>query len=223
MLHVFSPRLDILPAAQRRLWPELSQTPGHFTLYGGTAIALRLAHRQSVDFDFFTLESFVPGTLLGEIAYLKGAVPRQSSPNTLSVTVDRDGPVQLSFFGGLGLGQVAAAELAEGPGFKVASLIDLAGMKAAVVTQRAELKDYLDIHALLTKAGISLAMMLAAAAIIYGPQFNALLALKAMAYHDDATLAALPQRVRHDLIDAVKATDPQKLPTLIAVRPWQAT
>ncbi len=222
MTHVFSPRLDILPAAQRRLWPELSQTPGHFTLYGGTAIALRLAHRQSVDFDFFSLELFVPGTLLGEIPYLKGAVLRQSSPNTLSVTVDRDGPVQLSFFGGLGLGQVAAAEHAEGPRFKVASLIDLAAMKAAVVTQRAELKDYLDIHALLTKAGISLATMLAAAAIIYGPQFNALLALKAMAYHDDPTLAALPEYVRRDLIDAVEATDPQHLPTLNEVRPWQA-
>jgi hypothetical protein len=192
MPHVFSPRLDILPAAQRRLWPELSQTPGHFMLYGGTAIALRLAHPQSVDFDFFSLESFLPGALLGEIPYLKGAVLRQSSPNTLSVTVDRDGPVQLSFFCGLGLGLVAAAELAEGPGFKVASLIDLAGTKAAVVTQRAELKDYLDIHALLTKAGISLAAMLAAAAVIYGPQFNALLALKAMAYHDDPSLAALP-------------------------------
>jgi Nucleotidyl transferase AbiEii toxin, Type IV TA system len=31
----------------------LIDIPGYFTLYGGTAIALRLAHRQSVDFDFF--------------------------------------------------------------------------------------------------------------------------------------------------------------------------
>ncbi len=220
MSNVFSPRLDILPSAQKRLWPELSQTPGHFTLYGGTAIALRLAHRQSVDFDFFSLESFAPGVLLNEIPYLKGAVPRQSSANTLTVTVDRGGPVQLSFFGGLG--QVAAAELAEGPGLKVASLIDLAGTKAAVVTQRAELRDYLDIHALLTKAKMPLARMLAAGAVIYGPQFNALLALKAIAYHDDPSLAGLPRGVRRDLIAAVKATDPQKLPALIAVRTWGA-
>ena len=48
------PRLDILPFEQRRLWPNLSEVPKHFVLYGGTAIALRLGARQSVDFDFFT-------------------------------------------------------------------------------------------------------------------------------------------------------------------------
>jgi hypothetical protein len=58
-------------------------------------------------------------------------------------------------------------------------------MKAAVVTQRAEVKDYLDVYALLTKTKISLATMLAAAAIIYGAEFNPLVSLKAISYHDD--------------------------------------
>ena len=223
MTHVFSPRLDILPAAQRRLWPELSQTPSHFTLHSGTAIALRLVHRQSVDFDFFSLEFVRAGRPSRRATVLEGC--RNSAVVAQYPERDDRSATDLCsclFFGGRGLGQVAAAEIAEGPRFKVASLIDLAGMKAAVVTQRAELKDYLDIDALLTEAGISLATMLAAAAVIYGPQFNALLALKAVAYHDDPTLAALPQRIRHDLIDAVTATDPQHLPTLIAFRPWQA-
>jgi hypothetical protein len=52
MSKAFVPRLDILPDAQRRLWPELARTPDNFTLYGGTAIALRLGHRQSADFYF---------------------------------------------------------------------------------------------------------------------------------------------------------------------------
>jgi hypothetical protein len=47
----FHPRLDILPPPQRTLWPELDPTPDHFTLYGGTALVLRLGHRQSVDFE----------------------------------------------------------------------------------------------------------------------------------------------------------------------------
>jgi hypothetical protein len=223
MPKVFAPRLDILPIAQRSLWPELSQTPDRFTLYGGTAIALRLAHRESVDFDFFSPEPFEPSALLREIAYLKGGVARQSSPDTLTVTVDRGGSVQVSFFGGLRLGQVAPAELAEGPGLKVASLIDLAGMKAAVVTQRAEVRDYLDIHALLTKAEIPLANMLAAGAIIYGAEFSVLLSLKAVAYHDDPGLAELPESIRRDLAKAVEATDPHKLPILDAVRRREAT
>lgn len=217
MSHAFAPCLDILPAPQLSLWPELAQTPDHFTLYGGTAIALRLGHRQSVDFDFFSQSSFDPQKLLGELPYLERAELRQSAANTLTVTVDRGGAVQLSFFGGLGLGQVAPAEIVEGPGFKVAALIDLAGMKAAVVTQRAELRDYLDIHALL-KSGIPLAEMLAAGAVIYGGQFNALLSLKAIAYHEDPTLADLPRTVRHDLAEAVKVADPRALPVLNPVR-----
>jgi hypothetical protein len=44
-----SPRLEILPAAQRRLWSELDQVPNEFVLYEGTAIALQLGHRQSID------------------------------------------------------------------------------------------------------------------------------------------------------------------------------
>src|SRR5262249_39218501 len=119
------------PSAQRALWPELAATPAEFTLYGGTAIALRLAHRQSVDFDFFTLASFEPNALVNKIPYLRDAVLRQASENTLSATVNRGGIVQLSYFGGLRIGQVAPAERVEGPGFQVASLIDLAGMKAA--------------------------------------------------------------------------------------------
>lgn len=214
----FKPRLDIPPPAQQRLWPELSETPGEFTLVGGTAIALRLGHRPSVDFDFFASTPFVPGALLQNVPYLKGATVLQSAPNTLTVTVERGGLVQVAFFGGLDLGQVASAETAIGPGIDVASLIDLAGFKAAVVTQRAELKDYIDVHTLLTKGNIPVAEMLAAAAIIYGTEFSPLLSLKALAYHDDRALAELSTDVRRDLITAVRAVDPQHLPVLTAVR-----
>jgi hypothetical protein len=170
----------------------------------------------------FLPSSFEPGALLKQLPYLKGAEVRQSAANRLTVTVDRGGAVQLSFFGGLGLGQVAPAEQAEGPRFKVAALMDLARMKAAVVTQRAEPRDYLDIHVLMTKAGIALAEMLAAETAIYGAQFSPLLSLKAIGYHDDPALADLPKTIRHDLIEAVKATDPQHLPVLNVVRRREA-
>jgi hypothetical protein len=223
-LATFEPRLDILPPAQQRLWPELAHTPEAFTLYGGTAIALRLGHRASVDFDFFAFEPIAPHDLLQSIPYLRGATLRQLAPDTLTVTVDRDGPVQVSFFGGLDLGQAAPADRARGPGIKVASLLDLAGCKVAVVPQRVELRDYIDVHTLLTKANIPLATMLAAAKIIYGARFNPLLALKALAYLDDRALAEFPADMRRDLIVAIKATDPHHLPALTAVakRPERA-
>jgi hypothetical protein len=46
--------LDILPASQRQLWPELDAVPADFVLYGGTGLALQLGHRVSEDFDFFS-------------------------------------------------------------------------------------------------------------------------------------------------------------------------
>ena len=70
----------------------------------------------------------------------------------------------------------------------------------------------------MTKANIPLAEMLAAGGAIYGPQFNPLLSLKAIAYHDDPALAELSTNVRHDLIEAVRATDPRHLPTPTTVR-----
>jgi hypothetical protein len=214
----FTPRLDILPPPQRRLWPELSGTPAKFTLYGGTAIALRLGHRPSVDFDFFSSEPFEPNTLLEHIPFLQGAEVQRSEPDTLTVVVDRDGPVQLSFFGGLDLGQVLPADVVAGPQFKVASLLDLAGMKVAVVTQRAELRDYIDVYTLLTQASIPLPEMLAAGAIIYGRQFNPLTALKALAYHGDANLTDLSPEVRQALIEAVQSVNVRRLPMLEAVK-----
>jgi hypothetical protein len=214
----FEPRLDILPPAQRRLWPELSGTPEEFTLHGGTAIALRLGHRTSEDFDFFSPRPFDPHALMQQTPYLRGGTVRQSSPNTLSVTLEREGVVYVSFFGDLDLGQVADADVAIGPGIKVASLIDLAGFKVAVLLRRAELKDYIDVHTLLTKGGISLPDMLASAKTIYGPEFNPLLALKALAYHGDRSLAGLSSEVRRDLIAAVATTDVERLPALAAVK-----
>jgi hypothetical protein len=175
-----------------------------------------------VDFDFFTQKPFEPYSLVSALPYLKDAVIRQSAPNTLTATVDRGAPVQLSFFGDLDLGQAAEEDIVDGPRLKVASLLDLAGTKAAVVTQRAEVRDYLDIHALLTKAEITLPKMLAAAAAIYGTQFNPLVSLKAMSYHDDSALAELPLHVRHDLVEAVRAVDLQQLPKLVPVRPRSA-
>ncbi len=74
---------------------------------------------------------------------------------------------------------------------QVASLLDLAGAKASVVQQRAEMKDYLDIEAMLTHGGIDLPTALAAARAIYGAQFNPRSTLKALSYFEDGNLRRL--------------------------------
>lgn len=163
----------MLPPPQRTLWPELAATSDVFTLYGGTALALRLGHRASVDFDFFSNAAFDPDELARTLPYLKGAQRVQVSPNTLTCRVDRGGPVLVSFFGALGLGQVATSDTAQGMPLRVASLLDIAGTKMAVVQKRAEVKEYVDIDALL-QHGIALPTALAAGAVVYGRSFNPL-------------------------------------------------
>ena len=209
----FTPNLSTLPTAQRALWRELEATPDHFTLYGGTALALYLGHRTSVDFDFFSNATFDPDDLAKHVPYLKNAERIQVAPNTLSCRVDRDGPVSVSFFGDLDLGQVGRREQVEGMKLYVAALLDIAGTKAAVVQKRAEVKDYLDIDALL-RHGIGLPTILAAGAVVYGRQFNPLVTVKALSYFDD--LPGLPAEVRARLTAAVAAVDVTRLPALTA-------
>lgn len=211
----FVPDLEILPFAQRRLWSELGVTPPEFALYGGTAIALRLGHRVSVDFDFFSSEPFDPGKLAEALPYLRGAERVQVAPNTLTCRVQRDGPVLISFFGGLRLGQVAAHDVALETGVRVASLLDLAGTKADIVQKRAEAKDYLDLDALV-RNGIDLSTALAAARVIYGPSFNPLATLKALAYFGD--VSGIFRDVQERLGKAVARVDVNGIPSIPALR-----
>src|SRR5437879_75999 len=119
----FSPRYEILPPAQRQLCPDLAQVPKHFVLYGGTGLALRLGHRASVDFDFFTSESFSSEALFASLPLFAGAKVLQNVSQTLTVAVDRGGPVKLSFFGGLPLGRVGEPEETHDGAMAVASLL----------------------------------------------------------------------------------------------------
>ena len=209
----FTPNLTILPPPQRRLWPELAATPEAFTLYGGTALALHVGHRTSVDFDFFSNAPFDPEQLANNLPYLKGSERVQVSPNTLTCRIERDGPVLVSFFGKLGLGQAAPHDEVQGMGLRVASLLDIAGTKAAVVQKRAEVKDYLDMDALL-RHGVDLPNALAAGRVIYGRSFNPLITLKALTYFDDVPM--LPRDVQARLRAAVAAVDVIQLPALTA-------
>jgi hypothetical protein len=216
MAPVLVPNLSMLPPPQLRLWPELGATPQWFTLYGGTALTLRLGHRTSVDFDFFSNEPFDPERLASTLPYLKDAERLQMAPDTLTCRVDRGGAVLVSFFGGLGLGQAAERDAVPEIAIHVASLLDLAGSKMAVVQKRAEVKDYLDIDALL-RNGVDLPAALAAGRAIYGRSFNPLITLKALSYFED--LPALPGEVRERLGAAVDAVDVARLPVLTPYAP----
>ena len=63
--------------------------------------------------------------------------------------LNRGSPVKVAFFGGLDtLQRVQNPRPAAGSRVRVASLVDLAGMKMRVIQVRGSWKDYVDIHAL---------------------------------------------------------------------------
>jgi hypothetical protein len=115
---------------------------------------------------------FDPAGLAARIPFLTSATITQQAPNTLSATVDRDGPVMVSFFGLPGMARLRPPHIAPDNGLRGASLLDVAGTKAAIVQQRAEVKDYRDLDALFQDGRVDLPAALASAGAIYGPKFN---------------------------------------------------
>ena len=210
----FLPRVEILPPAQKRLWTELSAVPDEFVLYGGTALALHLGHRQSVDFDFFGSRPLNVPALESGIAFLTGARILQREANTLSALIDRGGPVKVSFFGVPKLPRLAPPHVAQDNRLQVASLLDLAGTKASVLQLRAEAKDYIDIDALLRSGQVDLPTALSAACALYGAAFNPEITLKALSYFDDGNLRDLPDAMKLRLVTAAREVDLDHLPTI---------
>lgn len=194
----FRPKLRILPPAQRALWPLLRDVPPRFVLYGGTGLALRLGHRESEDFDFFSSEPLTADGLLTEFGWLEDAVLEQAGRDTAVFTFEG---VFLSFFGGISFGRIGEPERAGSRGPFVASLLDLAATKLKVLAQRAQAKDYRDVAALL-RAGLSLEEGLGASAAVYGKTFNPLPTVKALGYFEDGDLPTLPRRLQRQLASA---------------------
>jgi hypothetical protein len=189
----FDPRTDILPKAQKEIWPLLAPAPGlSFVLYGGTAVALYFGHRVSVDFDFFRSAPLDKKEIATSFAFMRAAATIQEGINTLVVDVSMpSGSVKLSFFGGITIGRLNEPLRTKDATLLVASTEDLLATKLKATLDRAEAKDYRDISALLS-AGVSLERALAAFGKMYRSDPG--LALRAIGFFKDGDLPSLSQR-----------------------------
>ena len=136
---------DILTAKQVKLLPLIREFIRDYYLVGGTAIALYLGHRRSIDFDLFTS---------GQIKKLsiKKVIDRHSYPvsnilfeDTEQLHLVIDG-VKLTFF--------SYPYLIDTPTVferivRIPDLLTLAAMKAYALSGRAKWKDYVDLYFLL--------------------------------------------------------------------------
>ena len=198
----FDPRIDILPPAQKEIWPQLASAPAlSFVLYGGTAVALQLGHRVSIDFDFFSAEPLDKARIETSFQFVRNARTIQEDENTLVVAVPMlSGPVKVSFFGGLGLGRINDPLRTRDRVLLVASLEDLLATKLKAILDRAEAKDYRDISAILS-AGVSLEKALGAFASNY--RRDPALPLKALGFFKDGDLPTL-SKADQDLLRAAR-------------------
>jgi Nucleotidyl transferase AbiEii toxin, Type IV TA system len=197
----FEPHVEILPAAQRQIWPRLAPTASlSFVLYGGTAVALHLGHRTSLDFDFFRTEQLDKAALRNALPFLVDASILQDEVDTLAASVPTDsGPVRLAFYGGIGFGRVGEP-LQTGDGMHlVASLDDLLATKLKAILDRAEARDYRDIAALL-RNGASLEFGLGAFKTVFKGEPATV--LRALGFFEDGDLSSLAATDREILVAA---------------------
>lgn len=192
---MIEPKLEILSSSQRSVWSALAEVPKHFVLYGGMALALRLGHRPSADFNFLTSRAIAPEEMLQNMPLLHDAKIVRNTAKTLTVAVNSKDPIKISFSVGLTFGRVGEYDQTSDNGLTLASLLDLAGTKAALITQRAEAKDYVDLLAIIN-SGISLSEAMAAARAIYGELYNPMLTVKSLTFFMDGDLPTLPSEVK---------------------------
>jgi len=137
---------EVLSEAQRAVLPILGPwvSARGFYLGGGTAVALYLGHRRSVDFDWFARERIQYPLLLAEQLRECGLQMEglQVAPGTLHVAIQ---DVRVSFFE---YPYPLVGEPTAWPehSAKLASLDDLACMKLAAIAQRGSRKDFIDLH-----------------------------------------------------------------------------
>lgn len=139
----------VLTADQKRvlelLAPVMSEQD--FYLVGGTALALQVGHRQSVDLDWFTQKTIPDALQLAQS--IKGAnIPfniRSVERGTLHGDIEG---VRVSFLE-YRYPHLKNPILLGGPGYRVASLDDLCCMKLSAIAQRGSRKDFIDLYALL--------------------------------------------------------------------------
>ncbi len=115
-----------------------------FILAGGTAAALHLGHRVSVDLDFFTRRPFSPDKLFLKIKRLGlSPVVQQEEEGTLTVQISG---AKVSFFH---YPYPFVEKTSTVGGVPIAHIFDIASMKIIAISHRGAKRDFVDLYFIL--------------------------------------------------------------------------
>ena len=160
---------------------QSDKTLDDFFLVGGTALALQLGHRLSIDLDFFNQKPFDTQLLISHLSSNYNFRANSISTNTILGFI---GETKIDF---LSHQYPLVNDLIQADGFRFGSLEDISAMKLnAIVHSGQRLKDYWDIYFLLEKMPLS--RMLESYQTKY-PASSPIIALKALSYFDDINQA----------------------------------
>lgn len=121
-----------------------SQLGKNFYLAGGTALALQLGHRRSVDLDFFSAVEDIPAMRESILGLLKPHTPSMVS-QAWGNLVFLAGGVRVGVYG---YGYPLVAPLVRASNSHLASLPDIGLMKLDALQTRAGRKDFFDLYAI---------------------------------------------------------------------------
>lgn len=144
--HTMNFHQEILSNIQSAILPSVGAFASEhgFYLGGGTAVALYLGHRKSVDFDWFSQERMEDPLMLAGQAREHGLAIEnpQIAPGTLHALIDG---VRTSFFD-YPYPEIGKSSHWPECSVDVASLDDLACMKLVAIAQRGSRKDFIDLY-----------------------------------------------------------------------------
>ena len=170
--------LNVLTDRQRELLPLIRQFKRSFYLVGGTAIALHIGHRRSIDFDLFTSARLSKSRVLRILR--EWPLPSRIIHEDVDQLHFICNHVKLTF---LQYPFDVAHEIRAGDFMTMPDLLTLAAMKAFALGRRAKWKDYVDLFHVLQQ--YSIADISRRAAGIFGEQFSEKLFREQLCYHAD--------------------------------------
>ena len=174
---------EIFPIEQAKLLPIVRLFHKNFGLVGGTAIALQIGHRQSLDFDMFSLREFSNTKIKKLLTDSKTKISKvyKDEKGQFTFLVNN---VQFTFFHyPFNISFPVKWEAGTMP-----SLLTLAAMKAYALGRRAKWKDYVDLYFII-KNHYSFEEVKAEAKKIFKGEFNERIFRESLSYFEDISYA----------------------------------
>ncbi len=177
---------EAIPPSVATLLRDINHLPLPPDTYmaGGTALAIYLNHRVSVDIDLFTDKEFYCGPIISSIQQRHTlTIISATEKDTLLAVVDN---IRFSLFN---YPYPLLKPLVNDPDFniKLASPEDIAAMKVVAITQRGTAKDFVDLRVLMAAYELSLSYLVEMVQKKYGVSKEYVYQIKkGLIYFDDA-------------------------------------